>query len=242
MPHPEEASQVNSPNKKYLKSFGIVAILLFPALCYFILTAGKHNIISLPYYGNKDVVKNTIDGREQIDTIYHSVRPFSFTNQEGIEITEATFKDKIYIADFFFTTCPGICPKMSAQMHYVEERLKDFPEVLFLSHTVDPEKDSVEALAKYAELVHANTKRWHFVTGKKEEIYKQAFYGYLLNADEDILAPGGFLHSEMFVLVDKRGHIRGFYDGTSVDQAKKLIDAVKVLMAEEQIPRKSKKL
>jgi protein SCO1/2 len=225
--------------RRYFKVLGLILILLFPAIFYFVLTTGKHNMISLPYYGEKEAIKKVVNGKEKIDTIYHQVPDFSFINQAGDTISEKNYQGKIYIADFIFTTCPGICPKMSAQMHYLEQRLKDYSDVMFLSHTVDPEKDSVSVLSSYAKLVHANTKRWNFVTGNKQDIYKQALYGYLVNASEDVLAPGGFLHSELFVLVDKNRHIRGFYDGTSVDEAKKLIDAVKLLIAEEQIPKKS---
>ncbi len=241
MENSENLNNQNSLTRKYFKVLGLILILLFPAIFYFVLTSGKHNMLSLPYFGEREPIKVMVNGKEKIDTLYHSIPDFSFINQFGDTVTQKNYEGKIYIADFFFTTCPGICPKMSAQMHYLEERLKDYNDVMFLSHTVDPEKDTVEALAAYSKLVHANTKRWNFVTGSKESIYKQALYGYLVNADEDILAPGGFLHSELFVLVDKNKHIRGFYDGTSVDQAKKLIDAVKVLIAEEQIPRKSHK-
>lgn len=241
MENSENSNNNNSLTRKYFKVLGLILILLFPAIFYFVLTSGKHNMLSLPYFGEREPIKVMVNGKEKIDTLYHSIPDFSFINQSGDTITQKNYEGKIYIADFFFTTCPGICPKMSAQMHYLEERLKDYNDVMFLSHTVDPEKDTVESLAAYSKLVHANTKRWNFVTGSKEAIYKQALYGYLINANEDILAPGGFLHSELFVLVDKNKHIRGFYDGTSVDQAKKLIDAVKVLIAEEQIPRKSNK-
>ena len=241
MDNTENFNNQNSSTRKYFKVLGLIFILLFPAIFYFFLTSGKHNMLTLPYFGEREAVKVLENGKERIDTLYHAIPDFSFVNQFGDTITQKNYEGKIYITDFFFTTCPTICPKMSAQMHYLEERLKDYNDVLFLSHTVNPETDTVAALAAYANLVHANTKRWNFVTGTKDALYRQALYGYLLNANEDVLAPGGFLHSEMFVLVDKNKHIRGFYDGTSVDQAKKLIDAVKVLIAEEQIPRKSDK-
>lgn len=226
---------------KYKKVIGLFLILLLPTTIYFALTTGKHNILHLPYYGNKDVVKVMEDGKEKTDTIYHSIPDFSFTNQLGKTITQKDFEGKIYVTDFFFATCPGICPKMSAQLLRVQEKFEEYPDVMLLSHTVNPEQDTVEALAAYAEMVHANNERWFFVTGNKEDLYKQALYGYLLNASEDILAPGGFLHSEMFVLIDKQRHIRGYYDGTSVKDVNRLIDEIKVLIAEEMIPRKENK-
>lgn len=226
---------------KYKKVIGLFLILLLPTTIYFVLTTGKHNILHLPYYGNKDVVKVTENGKEKTDTIYHSIPDFSFTDQLGKTITQKDFEGKIYVTDFFFATCPGICPKMSAQLLRVQEKFEEYPDVMLLSHTVNPKQDTVEALAAYAEMVHANNERWHFVTGNKEDLYKQALYGYLLNASEDILAPGGFLHSEMFVLIDKQRHIRGFYDGTSVKDVNRLIDEIKVLIAEEMIPKKEKK-
>ena len=226
---------------KYKKVIGLFLILLLPTTIYFVLTTGKHNILHLPYYGNKDVVKVTENGKEKTDTIYHSIPDFSFTDQLGKTITQKDFEGKIYVTDFFFATCPGICPKMSAQLLRVQEKFEEYPDVMLLSHTVNPEQDTVAALAAYAEMVHANNERWHFVTGNKEDLYKQALYGYLLNASEDILAPGGFLHSEMFVLIDKQRHIRGFYDGTSVKDVNRLIDEIKVLIAEEMIPKKEKK-
>ncbi|HET6243197.1 MAG: SCO family protein [Bacteroidetes bacterium] len=231
-----------SENKRnrYLKTIFLVVLLLLPASVYFILTLGKHNMLSLPFYGEKDVEISVVDGKQVVDTIYHTVKDFAFVNQHGDIVTQKNFEDKIYVADFFFTTCPGICPKMTAGMLRVQEKLKDFPQVMFLSHTVDPEKDTVEALAAYAQQAHAG-ENWHFVTGNKDEIYKQGVYSYLVSAEEDVLAPGGFLHSELFVLIDKKKRIRGFYDGTSLTEINKLIDAIKVLIAEEMVPKKSKK-
>ncbi|MDQ3191844.1 MAG: SCO family protein [Bacteroidota bacterium] len=225
---------------KYIKTFFLIALLLLPASVYFILTLGKHNMLSLPFYGHKEVEVNIVDGKQVIDTIYHTIQDFSFVNQHGKTVTQMDFEDKIYVADFFFTTCPGICPKMTAGMLRVQEKLKDYPQVMFLSHTVDPEKDTVEALAAYAQQAHASD-RWHFVTGDREEIYKQGVYSYLVSTQEDALAPGGFLHSELFVLVDKKRRIRGFYDGTNLTEINSLIDAIKVLIAQDMVPRKSKK-
>lgn len=225
-------------NRKLLKIAVIFTILLFPTVVYMFFSTGRHNIISLPYFGEKEPVTTMVNGEEKTDTLYHKIPGFSFVNQLGDTVTRDDFEGKIYVADFFFATCPGICPKMSAQMLRVQNRFKNNPDVLLLSHTVNPEQDTVEALKAYAEMVHADHGKWHFVTGSKEDIYRQALYGYLVNASEDVLAPGGFLHSEMFVLVDKQGHIRGFYDGTDVKDVNRLIDEIKVLIASEMVPRK----
>jgi len=230
----------NSFFSNYKKFIILFFILVFPSVMYYYFSLGKHNMLRLQYFGNKELVTVTEKGKEKTDTLFHTIPDFNFTNQLGKIITQKDFENKIYVADFFFATCPGICPKLSASMYYVQENFKDNPEVMFLSHTVDPQKDTVAALLEYSKKVHANNERWHFVTGKKDEIYKQAIYGYLISANEDAMAPGGFLHSEMFVLIDKHRHIRGFYDGTSVSEMNRLTDEIKVLMAEELIPKKKK--
>lgn len=220
----------------------LLTILLFPTLLYFFLATGKHNFISLPIYGEKEVVTKIVDGKEVIDTIYHTIPDFKFVNQNGDTITKKDLEGKIYVANYFFATCPTICPKMAVNLKYVQDRFLETPDVMIISHTVNPEHDSVPVLADYAKMVHANNQRWFFVTGNKEELYRLALEGYLLNASEDVLAPGGFLHSEQVVLVDKEGRIRGFYDGTSISEIKKnLIDDIKLLIADYMKPRKEKK-
>lgn len=214
------------------KAFILFFILLFPSVLYIVLTTGRHNFIHLPYYGTKETVETVVDGEKKTDTIYHTVPPFRFTNQDGKLVSEQTFHNKIYVANFFFATCRSICPKMNTQMARVQERFTNQPDLYFLSHTVNPERDSVEALAEYARAIHANTKNWFFVTGDRKAIYDIAANGYLVAAAEDINAEGGFLHSELLILVDREKRIRGFYDGTSVAEVDKLIDDLKLLYAE----------
>ncbi|MBA3900225.1 MAG: SCO family protein [Bacteroidetes bacterium] len=228
------------PTSGIRKAIYLLLVILLPATIYFIMTTGKHNMLSLPVYGNKDVSVAIVDGKEVSDTIYHTLPAFSFTNQYGETVSSTDFKGKIMVANFFFTTCPTICPKMTSGLVHAREKLKDYPQVIFLSHTVDPETDTVEALAAYAKKARAD-EGWHFVTGEKEEIYRQAVIGFMVGAQEDVLAPGGFLHSEQIVLVDKSGRIRGYYDGTELQELNRLIDEVKVLIASEMIPRKNKK-
>lgn len=212
----------------------LLIILLSPGLFYLALKSAKHHVDALEIYGPKEL-------NEKGDTIYHTIPDFEFVNQYGKKISKKDFKEKIFVADFIFTTCQGICPKMSDQMTRVQEKVKDMEDVLLLSHTVDPEHDSVPVLFDYAGKVGAKEGKWHLVTGDKKELYDIARKGYLVTAMEGDGGPDDFIHSEKFLLVDKQGRIRGFYDGTDPKEVKRLLDEIKVLKFEEQIPRKKKK-
>ncbi|CAN5420288.1 SCO family protein [soil metagenome] len=180
---------------------------------------------ALPIFGQR-----TVEGS---DTIYHKIAPFQFVDQDSTIITNADFKDKIYVADFFFTTCRTICPIMKAQMVRVYEATKEMPDVLILSHTIDPEYDTVALLHNFAERLGAESKRWHFVTGVKDSIYKIAQTSYFATAMEDKAEPDGFIHSGAFLLIDKKGRIRGKYDGTVEEDVNRLIADIKRLRTEE---------
>ena len=219
------------------KKFIILLFLLtFPSVLYVVLTTGKHNFVRLPYYGEKTLEDN---GK---DTIYHSIPSFKFVNQNGDTITDKTYEGKIYVADYFFTTCKTICPKMTTELLRVQAKFTYTNGLVqILSHTVNPENDSVPVLKTYANMVHANDKMWNFVTGDKKQLYDLARNGYLLNALKGDGGPDDFIHSEFFILVDKEKHIRGIYDGTKISEVSKLIDAIKVLIAEYLIKDKAKK-
>lgn len=217
----------------------LLLLLSFPSILYVFLTTGKHNFVRLPYIGEKTIAAN---GK---DTIYHTIPPFKFVNQDGDTITDKNYDGKIYVADYFFTTCQSICPKMATQMLRIQEKFSYTNGLVqILSHTVDPENDSVTELNNYAKMVHADTKMWNFVTGDKKQLYDIARNGYLINAlqarpperhpsfGRGDGGPNAFIHSELFVLVDKERHIRGIYDGTKIKGVNDLIDAIKVLMAE----------
>lgn len=224
------------------KSALLIVILLLPALIYLFFSTGKHDYLHVPIFYPKDVTATTVDGKKKTDTIYHTIPPFTFLNQDGDTVTEKNLEDKIYVADFFFTTCPTICPKMMFQMeriNVVNQKLNDFA---IISHTVNPKHDSVAVLANYAKLVHADSKRWMLVTGNKKDIYDIAMDGYKLAVDEDPRAPGGFLHSEMFVLVDKDKRIRGYYDGTDSAQVNKLMTDIKIVFTEYEKKNKKRKI
>ncbi len=157
--------------------------------------------------------------------------PYTFTNQEGTPVSQSLFAGKVYVADFFFTSCPTICPIMKSQMLRVYESFSEQDNFLLLSHTIDPEHDSVEVLHDYAERLEISAARWHLVTGPKNEIYDTA-HRYMLGAMEDKQAPGGFIHSGSFCLVDQSGRIRGYYRGTEEESVDQLIIDIKRLLNE----------
>jgi protein SCO1/2 len=226
-------------NPKYKKIIILTGILLLPSLVYLFLYTGKHNFNKLEFIGPREAVLNS-DGK--YDTNYHQIPYFEFINQDGKKISRDDLLGHVYVADFFFVNCPTICPKMTTNMGYIQNKFKDNKNLRFLSITVNPEQDSVPVLAEYAKKVHANTESWNFVTGKKDEIYDIAFNGFFVSAQKDSIAPGGFLHSGMLILVDKNAHIRGYFDGTTHKVIKEqLIDAIDILYKEDIVPLKGSK-
>lgn len=218
----------------YKKILVLLIILLSPGLFYLALKSARHNVETLEIYGPKELNGNG-------DTVYHSIPDFAFVNQYGKKISKSDFEGKIFVADFIFTTCQSICPKMSEQMTYVQGKVKDMEDVILLSHTVDPEHDSVPVLFDYGRKMGAKEGKWHLVTGDKKELYDIARKGYFVTAMEGDGGPDDFIHSEKFLLIDKQGRIRGFYDGTDPKEVKRLVDEIKVLKFQEQIPKKKKK-
>jgi protein SCO1/2 len=186
----------------------------------------------LPILGRKDIKETEVNGKITYDTIYHKIADFSFIDQDSNEVTNATFQNRIYVADFFFTTCPTICPIMKTQMLRVYEYFKDNDQVMFLSHTIDPDYDTVALLHDFADRLGVSSTKWHFVTGQKEAIYEIGQLSYMVTAMEDENAPGGYLHSGAFILVDKDRRIRGMYDGTSDDDVDRLIKDIPKLLKE----------
>ena len=186
----------------------------------------------LPILGERDWVTKKVDGKEVVDTIYNTIPPFSFTNQYGDTVTEKIVEGKIYITDFFFTSCPTICPVMKRQMLKVYKEFKDNPDVMILSHTIDPEHDTPKVLNTFAKDLGIEGKQWQFLTGPKEKIYEIGQKSYLSAAQEDKTAEGGFLHSGAFILIDKDKHIRGMYDGTTEEGTQKLMQGIKSLLEE----------
>jgi protein SCO1/2 len=205
-----------------MKRFSIFGLLIFWTLA--IWSCGDANR-KLPYIGQHDV-------NEKGDSVHHTIPDFKFVNQDGDTLTQEAFKGKIYIADFFFTSCPTICPVMKTQMLRIYEKFKDHPELGILSHTIDPRHDSVAVLKAYKEKLGVNTNQWQFVTGEQEKIYEIAQKSYMVSAmeDKEAVDEGGFVHSGAFVLVDKNKNIRGVYDGTKEKEVNRLIKDIELLL------------
>ncbi len=187
----------------------------------------------LPYMGEYDIIERTENGKTIYDTVFTSIPAFSFTNQDGKTITQKDYDGKVYVADFFFTTCPSICPKMTNTLYLVQEKLKDEPQFSILSHSIDPEYDQPEILKSYAEKNNANPLKWNFVTGDKEEIYDLCENYYMAYAKADSLAEGGYVHSGFLILVDKHKFVRAAYDGTRPEVADSIVNDVKLLLQEK---------
>ncbi|WP_374756612.1 SCO family protein [Dyadobacter bucti] len=186
----------------------------------------------LPILGERDWVTKTVDGKEIVDTIYNVIPPFTFVNQDSDTITEKIVEGKIYVSDFFFTSCPTICPVMKRQMLKVFKEIKANPDVMIISHTIDPEHDTPQVLHKYAEDLGVEGKQWQFVTGPKDKIYEIGQKNYMSTAKEDKSAEGGYIHSGAFILVDKEKHVRGMYDGTTDEGTQKLLKDITTLLEE----------
>ncbi len=187
----------------------------------------------LPVYQPAQVSKELVDSTIQHIKKYHTISNFKLINQNGDTITQNNYKGKIYVADFFFTTCQTICPKMTNNMAKIQEAIKNDPEVMLLSHTVTPIIDSVPQLKKYALQKGVIDSKWNLVTGDKKQIYDLARKSYLVAKDVPY-SPNDLVHTENFVLVDKKKRIRGFYDGTNLEEIKKLLHDLKVLKEEDR--------
>lgn len=186
----------------------------------------------LPFLGEPDYVETNINGKVTSDTILHQIHHFSFINQDGKTITNEDFKGKIYVAEFFFTSCPSICPVMDKNLHKVYDVYKDNDEVRILSHSIDPEFDSPKVLKEYAEKKNIDTRFWTLVTGNRDSIYQICEFDYMAFAKTDKKADGGYIHSGFLTLIDKNRHVRGAYDGTVESDVDKLISDIAILLKE----------
>ncbi|RFS16827.1 SCO family protein [Emticicia sp. C21] len=178
----------------------------------------------LPILGDREFVNG--------DSVYHTIPDFTFVDQDSNEVTNKTYDNKIYVTDFFFTTCPTICPIMKTQMLRIYDKFKDNPQVGILSHTIDPRHDSVAVLKAYAKRLGVSGSFWHFVTGEREKIYELGQKDYYVTAGEDSTAAGGIIHSGAFILVDKKRRVRGMYDGTKEDDVSRLMKDMDALLKE----------
>ncbi len=196
-------------------------LLLLPV--FFLFSCNNSN--TLPVYGNKTAVPGS-------DSTDYTLPGFEFVNQDSAPVNNSTLSNKIFVTQFFFTSCPSICPKMQAQMLRVYEKYKSNPEVLILAITIDPARDTVAKLKAYESKLGVEAPKWNFLTGDKDSIYKVA-EDFLVSAEEDPDAPGGHVHSGNFILADKQRRLRGYYDGTKEESVEKLLKELDILLKEK---------
>jgi protein SCO1/2 len=218
--------------KKYRTYIGVV--LIFSVITLYLFYTALKPVKTLPVYNPADVNPELVDSTVQYISKYHTIADFSFVNQNGKTITQKDYEGKVYVADFFFTTCGSICPKMTTNLAEVQKAIKNNPKVMLLSHTVFPETDSVSVLKEYALKHGVIDAKWNLVTGDKKEIYTMARKSYLavkLGKPEQLY---DMVHTENFVLVDQKRRVRGFYDGTKKEEMKKLLEDINWLCVNEK--------
>ena len=203
-------------------------ILIFSAAAVYMFYVILKPVEVLPVYQPAEVNEKLVDSSIIHVAKYHKISDFKLTNQNGKEITQANYKDKIYVADFFFTTCQDICPVMTKNMYQIQEELKNDNQILLLSHTVIPEVDTVEQLKKYAIENNVDDSKWNLVTGDKKQIYELARKSYLAVEDSNY-NEYDMIHTENFMLIDKEKQIRGFYDGTNSEDINRLLKDIEIL-------------
>jgi protein SCO1/2 len=213
---------------KYRKFFGVLLVfsIIVISLFYTALKPKK----TLPIFNPSDVNPELVDTTVQYIANKHRIADFSFTNQNGKTITQKDYEGKIYVADFFFTTCKSICPKMTTNLVDVQKAFLDNPKVKLLSFTVMPDIDSVSVLKDYAKLNGVVDSKWNLVTGDKKAIYTMARKSYLAVKQGKPDEQYDMVHTENFVLVDSKKRVRGFYDGTKKEDVQKLIEDINWLL------------
>lgn len=213
--------------KKFAIVFGVISIIII-ILIYNTLNTYKPLDIYAPARVSTELVDSTLQYKKK----YHTIADFSLTNQNGKTITQKDYKNKIYVADFFFTTCQTICPVMTDNMVEIQKEILNDDEVMLLSHSVTPEIDTVAQLKRYAIKKGINDKKWNLVTGDKKQIYELARKSYLAVKDNPYAGPYDMVHTENFMLIDKKKQIRGFYDGTKSEDIDRLLSDIKHLKKE----------
>lgn len=219
--------------RQFFKKFrflGIVLLGISAVIVYLFYNALKPQK-TLPVYQPADFNPELVDDSVQFVRKYHTIADFSLVNQNGDTITQENYRDKIYVADFFFTTCPTICPVMTENMVTIQNEILEDDEVLLLSHSVTPVIDSVPQLKKYALEKGVIDKKWNLVTGDKKQIYNLARKSYLAVKSDGDGGPYDMIHTENFILVDKEKRIRGTYDGTNPEEIEKLLNDLNILKA-----------
>lgn len=205
-------------NRRMMKFYIAIISIILLASC-------KQPVKQLPILGNPIVTGK--------DTTYPTIANFSLTNQDGQTVTNKTFENKIYVADFIFLSCPTICPKMTKEMYNAYLPFATNDKVQFISHTIDPEHDTLPRLKVYANNLGVTSAKWHFVIGNQDSIINLAEHSYFSTAYPDSTSPGGFTHSGGLLLVDKNRHIRGVYNGTKPEETQRLINDIQTLLKEQ---------
>ena len=208
-------------------------ILFFALAIILFQSCTSNSDKKLPILGNREPVERVVDGKTIIDTVYQTIPPFSYFNQDSIAITDKDFDGKIYVADFFFTSCNTICPIMHRNMLDVYKKFKNNPKVKLLSHSIDIKYDLPSRLKTYSKKLGVEGNQWEFVHGSRDSIFNIAAKSYLVSAFEDSSDPQGLVHQGWFILVDTKKQLRGAYDGTKADQVKQLMDDMEKLLQEE---------
>ena len=223
--------EILKKRKSFIAILALTSIVIL-ALFYNALKPKEKLAIYQPSMVNYELVDSTLQHKKK----FHKIAPFSLTNQNGLTVTEKDYMNKIYVADFFFTTCPSICPKMTANMGLIQENIKTDNQVLLLSFSVTPEIDSVQQLKSYAIEKGVIDSKWNLLTGNKKEIYELARKSYLAVKTDGDGGEHDMIHTENFILVDPDKRIRGFYDGTDINAMDELLSDIKVLQMEYPSP------
>lgn len=210
--------------KNFAIFFSILCLIII-AIIYNVLNVKK----PLPVWQPEMVSAELVDSTIQHKAKYHKIADFSLVNQNGKTITQNDYKDKIYVADFFFTTCQSICPIMTDHMYQIQKEIIDDDDIMLLSHSVTPKRDSVAQLKKYAKEKGVIDRKWNLVTGDKKQIYELARKSYLAVKTQGNGDEYDMIHTENFLLIDKKGQIRGFYDGTKSEEIERLLDDIEIL-------------
>ena len=213
--------------------FGAIVILILSIIIIGLFYIALKPQKKLPVYQPAMVTPELVDESIQYVKKFHKIAPFNMINQNGQSISEVDYENSIYIADFFFTTCPSICPIMTKNMFALQEKLSDFPSIKLLSFSVTPEIDSVEQLKRYAIENKVDDKRWNLVTGNKKEIYTLARKSYMVVKNNEHSGPHDMIHTENFVLVDTQKRVRGYYDGTDPSSIESIINDINILVNEK---------
>lgn len=218
---------------RVIKLLYLVLLLLVPVLIYLFLQAYGTNHYDLDIYYQEGVGSTNLSSCNFVVGEQHYVPDFSATNQLNEQVGISTYEGKLKVVDFFFTSCPTICPVMSTEMTRVQNAYRNEEQVQILSFTVDPTYDSVAVLKAYADKYGANPNKWHFLTGEKEAFYSLIRCGFVLPVEDGDGSPDDFIHSPMFVLMDKENRIRGYYNGTQREEVDRLIMEINVLLSQK---------